>query len=738
MSTAGKSRWADTEEDAELESRIRQDKEEKRRRKAEKAEKARRLEGERQAAAAASRDNDEQHPSKRRKLTPEQTASEGQGTLAGDQSPPAKLLRFETGSWGRSSSVEGYDKLNDIEEGTYGWVARATRRATGKVVALKRLKLDPADRSGLPVTGLREIQILHDCKHRNVVTLEEVVVGSDVNRMDNSIFLVLEFVEHDIKSILDDMPEPFLASEIKCLLQQLTVGVAYLHENWILHRDLKTSNLLLNNRGQLKIADFGMARYVGDPAPKLTQLVVTLWYRAPELLLGAKAYDTAVDMWSVGCIFGELIAREPLLQGANEADQVTKIFELCGVPTEESWPGFRKLPNARSLRFPKTAAVTGSLIRAKFPSMTSAGAALLTELLALDPDARPSAKQMLQHEYFRQDPKPKPESMFPTFPSKAGQERRRRHEPNAPVRGQQAASLGDVDLSGILQGRDQEERGGGFSLRMSLLKHLIERLVETADCAPPDFVCPISPPPTAKPLNLAYAPTPASPPLELALTVSAPVAAHTASSTTKSEKLENSIGIVSELRLSEGQRRAHDTTRPQTRKYSPLPHEENQIQISHTIMSYFKTGQEWLDQSTLLIQASPTTTKITTRYSIKAVKRRKPSTANVAPAPAPAEKPPRAELVLKTFDPRSGVTLKYRTTKAAEVSRLMGAAMGQLGRSMAALPEAPPEESMPDAAAATEEEQQRQPQQTQQPQAQSTPAPAGGGGGGKKKKKGKK
>lgn len=262
------------------------------------------------------------------------------------------------------------------------------------------------------------------------------------------------------------MPEPFLASEIKCLLQQLTAGVAYLHENWILHRDLKTSNLLLNNRGQLKIADFGMARYVGDPAPKLTQLVVTLWYRSPELLLGTKTYDTAVDMWSVGCIFGELISREPLLQGNNEVEQVTKIFELCGVPTDESWPGFRKLPNARSLRLPKTAAATGSVIRARFPSLTSAGAGLLTELLALNPDDRPTAKQTLRHEYFQQDPKPKPESMFPTFPSKAGQERRRRHEPNAPGRGQQATALGDADFSGILQGRDREERGGGFSLRM--------------------------------------------------------------------------------------------------------------------------------------------------------------------------------------------------------------------------------------------------------------------------------
>lgn len=278
--------------------------------------------------------------------------------------------------------------------------------------------------------------------------------------------MVLEFVEHDLKSILEEMPEPFLLSEVKRLLLQLTSGIAYLHENWILHRDLKTSNLLLNNRGQLKIADFGMARYVGDPAPKLTQLVVTLWYRAPELLLGAKTYDWSVDMWSVGCIMGEMLTREPLLQGSNEVDQVTKIFELCGVPTQESWPTFRSLPNARTLRLPKTSLVTGSIIRAKFTSLTNAGCGLLNDLLALDPDKRPSAKDMLQHKYFSEDPKPKQESMFPTFPSKAGQERRRRHEPHAPGRGQQAADLKEADFSGIFQGRDREERGGGFQLRM--------------------------------------------------------------------------------------------------------------------------------------------------------------------------------------------------------------------------------------------------------------------------------
>ncbi|CAH0016560.1 unnamed protein product [Clonostachys rhizophaga] len=452
MSSNPRSRWANAQEDEAVEAERKRQKEERRQRKAAKARKAEEEEEARKKKHSLGSTDD--RPTKRQRRTPEPDL------------PPAKPLRFEVEGWDKSRSVEHYDKLNDIEEGTYGWVARATELATGKVVALKRLKLEAGDRSGLPVTGLREIQILRDCKHRNIVSMDEVVVGDNVSRLDNSIFLVLEFVEHDLKGILDDMPEPFLSSEVKQLLLQLTSGVAYLHNHWILHRDLKTSNILLNNRGQLKIADFGMARYVGDPPPKLTSLVVTLWYRSPELLLGTKTYGSAVDMWSVGCIFGELLTREPLLQGKNEVDQISKVFELCGVPTEESWPGFRRLPNARSLRLPRSAQTTGSVIRARFPNLTSAGASLLNDLLALDPERRPSASEMLQHEYFHQDPKPKPESLFPTFPSKAGQEKRRRHEPNAPARGQAAASLGEVDLGGLFQRREREERGAGFSLRM--------------------------------------------------------------------------------------------------------------------------------------------------------------------------------------------------------------------------------------------------------------------------------
>lgn len=463
MTASKASRWTVSQEDV---AKAKQDREAKRRAKAAKV--AARKSQEETAAAAQNtqlQSHDGGPPVKRRRVTPAPDATNHDDGGSGSTTSEHRLLRLPGPPFGKCRSVENYDKLNDIEEGAYGWVARAKELATGRVVALKRLKIDPKDRSGLPVTGLREIQILRDCNHRNVVDMHEVVVGDDTSRIEN-IFLVLEFLEHDLKSVLEDMPEPFLSSEVKTLLLQLAAGVDYLHDNFILHRDLKTSNLLLNNRGQLKIADFGMARYVGDPPPKLTQLVVTLWYRAPELLFGTIKYGQAVDMWSVGCIFGELLTREPLLQGKNEVDELTKIFELCGVPTEESWPGFRRLPNARSLRLPKNPQAAGSVIRARFPLLTAAGSALLSGLLSLDPARRITAKDMLTHEYFKQDPRPKHESMFPTFPSKAGQERRRRRDtPNAPVRGR-AADLGDVDFTGIFARREREEKGAGFQLRM--------------------------------------------------------------------------------------------------------------------------------------------------------------------------------------------------------------------------------------------------------------------------------
>ncbi|KAF5858232.1 hypothetical protein ETB97_004686 [Aspergillus alliaceus] len=281
----------------------------------------------------------------------------------------------------------------------------------------------------------------------------------------------MDFLEHDLKTLLDDMREPFLPSEIKTLLFQVLSGLDFLHSQWIMHRDLKTSNLLMNNRGEIKIADFGMARYYGDPPPKLTQLVVTLWYRAPELLLGAEKYGTEIDMWSIGCIFGELLTKEPLLQGKNEVDQVSKIFALTGPPTPQIWPGFRSLPNAKSLRLPQTSSAPSGnpplLPRAKFPFLTNSGLQLLSSLLALNPSSRPTTQECLSHPYFREDPRPKPKEMFPTFPSKAGMEKRRRREtPEAPKRGQEAPKLDFASVFGNQSSGDGGETGAGFTLRL--------------------------------------------------------------------------------------------------------------------------------------------------------------------------------------------------------------------------------------------------------------------------------
>ncbi|THV64906.1 serine/threonine protein kinase, CMGC family, CDC2/CDK subfamily [Aureobasidium pullulans] len=445
------SRWANDEDDAAIEAQRKKEKEEKKRAKAEKLRNQEEADRQRQQHAAEDADD---RPSKRRRLSPTQEADQ-----------PRQLVRFHAPSWQPARTIDSFERLNHIEEGSYGFVSRAKELATGEIVAIKKMKMDPGSaQNGFPVTALREIQTLSAAKHRHIVDLREVVVGEKGNVDD--IFLVMDFLEHDLKTLMDDMEEPFLPSEVKTLMLQLGSAIEFLHDRWILHRDLKTSNILMNNRGEIKIADFGMARFCGDPPPKnLTQLVVTLWYRAPELLLGTTTYDSSVDMWSFGCIFGELLTNVPLLQGKNEVDELSKIFELCGVPTDASWPGFKRLPNARTLRLPRNAQTTGSVIRSKFPFLTKAGTDLLSALLSLNPANRPSAKELLDHSYFAEDPRPKSTAMFPTFPSKAGQERRRKHRtPNAPMRGEHGA--GAADFSGLFAGRDDEEIGGGFQLKL--------------------------------------------------------------------------------------------------------------------------------------------------------------------------------------------------------------------------------------------------------------------------------
>ncbi len=455
------SRWANEEADKAEDQRRKKEKEEKKRLKLQKQREAELAVQESEAKASQ---KEGARPAKRRRLSggnDEEEANNNNATLPKEPEAERKLLRFNGGGWGPCRHTSNFETLNHIEEGTYGWVSRARELTTGEVVALKKVKMD-YDQDGFPITSLREISIQQKARHANIVDLKEVLAGDDPKEC----VLVLEFVEHELKALQEDMSEPFMASEVKTLLRQLVGAVGFLHDNFIMHRDLKTSNILLNNRGQLKLADFGMARYIPPSHAPLTQLVVTLWYRAPELLLGTQSYGTEIDIWGIGCIFGELLIKKPLLPGKNEVDELALIFSLCGLPSEKTWPGFYRLPNAKSLKMPRDNRSSAKFDRAKFPFLTAAGIDLLSLMLALNPEDRPTAREALKHPYFREQPKPKPSEMFPTFPSKAGQEKRRKKSPNAPKRGE-APGLKHVDFSSLFAGREEEEKGAGFQLKMT-------------------------------------------------------------------------------------------------------------------------------------------------------------------------------------------------------------------------------------------------------------------------------
>uniref|UniRef100_A0A0X3PMD0 cyclin-dependent kinase n=1 Tax=Schistocephalus solidus TaxID=70667 RepID=A0A0X3PMD0_SCHSO len=310
-------------------------------------------------------------------------------------------------------SVDEFECLNRIEEGTYGVVYRARDKKTNEIVALKRLKMEK-ERDGFPITSLREINTLMKAQHENIVTVREVVVG---NNMDK-IYLVMDYVEHDLKALMEVMSGPFSVGEVKCLLTQLLRAVRHLHNNWILHRDLKTSNLLLSHSGILRVGDFGLAREYGSPLKHYTEVVVTLWYRAPELLLGTKQYSCPIDLWSVGCIFAEFLLQRPLFPGKGEVDELNMIFRDLGTPNERIWPGVTSLPGMKRCVFTEYAY---NQLRRRFTEkqISDHGFDLLNSFLTYCPERRITADKALSHPYFSERPRAIDPSMFPTWPAKS-------------------------------------------------------------------------------------------------------------------------------------------------------------------------------------------------------------------------------------------------------------------------------------------------------------------------------
>ncbi|XP_068651746.1 probable serine/threonine-protein kinase At1g54610 [Aristolochia californica] len=385
--------------------------------------------------------------------------------------------------------ADSFEKLDKIGQGTYSSVYRAHDLETGKTVALKKVRFGNMDPESVRFMA-REIQILRRLDHPNVIKLEGLVTS----RMSCSMYLVFEYMEHDLAGLAANPWIKFTEPQVKCYMQQLLLGLEHCHNRGVLHRDIKGSNLLIDNSGNLRIGDFGLATFFhpGQKQP-LTSRVVTLWYRPPELLLGATEYGVAVDMWSTGCILGELLAGKPIMPGRTEVEQLHKIFKLCGSPSDDYWRK-SKLPHATIF---KPQQPYKRCVAETFKEIPVSALALLDVLLAIEPIDRGTAASALKSEFFTARPLPCEPSSLPKYPpskdfdAKLREEAARKQRATA-MKGQGADSMSrgpreskaipaadaNAELQGSIQKRNglsnpkstiekynpEEEGGSGFPL----------------------------------------------------------------------------------------------------------------------------------------------------------------------------------------------------------------------------------------------------------------------------------
>ncbi|KAG8372994.1 hypothetical protein BUALT_Bualt12G0124900 [Buddleja alternifolia] len=342
----------------------------------------------------------------------------------------------------RADSFEKIDKARD----NYN-VYKARDAITGNIVALKKVRFDNLEPESVRFMA-REILILRRLDHPNVMKLHGLVTS----RMSCSLYLVFDYMEHDLAGLASSPAIKFTESQVKCYMHQLLSGLEHCHNRHVLHRDIKGSNLLIDDRGVLKIADFGLASTfdLNNKHP-MTSRVVTLWYRPPELLLGATDYGVGVDLWSAGCILAELFAGKPIMTGRTEVEQLHKIFKLCGSPSEEYWKK-SKLPHATIFKPQQS---YKRCIKETFKDFPQSSLPLIDTLLAIDPSERQTATAALNSEFFTTKPFACDPSSLPKYPPSKEMDAKRRDEEARRLR---AAGKAQADVVKKTRARDRGMR----------------------------------------------------------------------------------------------------------------------------------------------------------------------------------------------------------------------------------------------------------------------------------------
>ncbi|KAL8731412.1 MAG: hypothetical protein Q9181_004313 [Wetmoreana brouardii] len=355
---------------------------------------------------------------------------------------PSQVSGSELAEQLNEETKQRYMKDKKLGEGTYAIVYLGHLKADPlQLVAIKKIKVNTAEwRDGLTMDAIREVKYLQELSHPNIIALHSVFSSKNQN-----LNLVLEYLPlGDLEMLIKDVDGiRYGTAEVKAWMGMLARAVWFCHENFVLHRDIKPNNLLIAADGEVKLADFGLARSFSDPYRIMTHQVITRWYRPPELLLGARHYAGTVDVWSMGTVFAELILRRPFLAGQTDIEQLELICQWIGTPTEDNWPGVSKLVDY--LRFEKAAVhpVRGrDFFLSTFGTAGPVGVDLLMAMLALDPRKRSTSRQVLEHKWWTSEPRPTAKEDLPKKgggPEKMGDDLKRRGGEIPPVRGDNVA-----------------------------------------------------------------------------------------------------------------------------------------------------------------------------------------------------------------------------------------------------------------------------------------------------------